>query len=55
MLNKLKLILEEYGLETVLSQNDVSELDVIILLVENGLMSVDDYFYIKEEGLDDED
>ena len=55
MLNKLKLILEEYGLETVLSQNDITELDVLALLFENGMMSIDDYFYLNEEELDDED
>lgn len=45
---------DDYGLETILEQNDLEEWQIIELLYQRGLLDLDDYTYTELE-LDDED
>jgi hypothetical protein len=45
---------DDYGLETILEQNDIEEWQIIELLYQRGLLDLDDYTYTELE-LDDED
>jgi hypothetical protein len=51
----LEHMLEVYGLERILEQNDIEELTVLELLVVRGLIDVEDYIYtdVKDEEDDD--
>lgn len=52
---RLQLILDSYGLENIMIQNDIEEIRVLELLEEAGLVDVEDYFYTDEEEIDSED
>ncbi|MHA1958588.1 MAG: hypothetical protein ACW968_16905 [Candidatus Thorarchaeota archaeon] len=45
---------EDFGLETILEQNDIEEWQIIELLYQRGLLDLDDYTYTELE-LDGED
>jgi len=45
---------DDYGLETILEQNDVEAWQVLELLYQRGLLDVDDYIY-TEVDVDDEE
>ena len=52
---RLQLMLDSYGLENIMIQNDIEELRILELLEEAGLIDVEDYFYTDMEEIDDED
>jgi hypothetical protein len=45
----LEQLLEDYGLDLLISQNEVSELEVLELLVRYGLIDLDMYFFKDNE------
>jgi hypothetical protein len=45
---------DDYGLETILEQNDIEDWQVLELLYQRGLLDVDDYIYTEVE-VDDEE
>lgn len=47
--SKLKALVENYGLTFLLEENDISEEFVIRFLVDEGMISFDDYFNTDEE------
>jgi hypothetical protein len=47
--SKLKALVENYGLAFLLEENDISEEFVIRFLVDEGMISFDDYFNTDEE------
>lgn len=50
----LEHMLEVYGLERLLEQNDIEELTVLELLVSRGLIDVEDYIYTDVEDQDED-
>lgn len=54
-MDKLEIMLEHYGLQHILEQNDVEDYKVLQLLLDEGLVDLEDYFYEDEliEGEDD--
>lgn len=53
--NKIDLITEMYGLEFLMEQNDISEFDVVKMLVERNLIDIEDYFFTDTDLSDEED
>jgi len=51
LLDKYTILAEEYGLDLILEQNDLTCEEVLRCLHLNGLIDIDDYFYadIEEE------
>lgn len=49
----LEQMLEDFGLLTVMEQNDLEEIDVLEILVERGLINLDDYIFDSMENVDD--
>lgn len=47
--SKLKALAENYGILLLLEENDISEEFVIKLLVEEGLIDLDNYFNLDAE------
>lgn len=47
--SKLKALVENYGLAFLLEENDISEEFVIRFLVDEGLISFEDYFNTDAE------
>lgn len=50
-----KLLYEDFGLDTLLEQNDIDPVDLLIRLYEEGLIDLEDYIFedIEELGEDD--
>ena len=42
---QIELLVENFGLERLLIQNDISEYSVVKLLLEEGLIDLDDYMF----------
>lgn len=55
LIDKYQVLAEEYGLELILNQNDLTPEDVIRALHLNGLIDIDDYFYEDIEDASEED
>jgi len=53
----LSNLLDTFGLETILEQNDITDFEVLYLLYVDGLIDLGDYFYtdIEVEEEDDSD
>lgn len=47
--SKIAALANNYGLETLLEQSEISEEAVIRLLVEEGLIDFEDYFNLDAE------
>lgn len=47
--SKLRALAENYGLALLLEQNEVAEEAVIKLLIDEGLIDVEEYFYLDVE------
>ena len=47
--SKIAALTDNYGLELLLEQNDIAEAYVVRLLVDKGLIDMDNYFYLDEE------
>ena len=47
--SKLRALVENYGLELLLEQNEISARLVIEYLVDEGLIDLDDYFNLDAE------
>jgi hypothetical protein len=47
--SKLRALVENYGLELLLEQNEISERLIIEYLVDEGLIDLDDYFNLDAE------
>lgn len=45
----IKLLLDSYGLETLLEENDITEEVVVEILINRKLINLEDYFDIEEE------
>jgi len=54
---RINIVLNSYGLDMLLEQNDIEEYAVVALLVRRGLLCLEDYFYvdIPEGDLDEWD
>lgn len=50
----IEQLVEDYGLERLMEQNDLEELDVVIALYRVGLLDLDDYIF-TELDVSDED
>ena len=46
---KVEALTENYGLELLLEQNDIAEGYVVRLLLDKGLINMDNYFYLDVE------
>jgi hypothetical protein len=46
---KVEALTENYGLELLLEQNDIAEEYVVRLLLDKGLINMDNYFYLDVE------
>lgn len=46
-------LIEDYGLETVLEQNDIEQRTVLELLIDKGMIDLDLYLYTDMDGVDD--
>ena len=44
-MNTLEAMIEEYGLQRILEQNDIEEIDVLEILIQKGLVDPEDYIY----------
>jgi hypothetical protein len=51
---QLEQLIEDYGLAILLEHNDLEEIDVLEILVNKGLIDLEDYFYTDMENLDDQ-
>lgn len=49
---RINTILNSYGLETLLEQNDIEDYTAVVLLVRRGLLDLADYF---EDGVGDKE
>lgn len=47
--SKLRALVEDYGLMFLLEDNDITEEFIIKLLLDEGLISFDDYINLDEE------
>ncbi len=47
--SKLRALVENYGLELLLEQNEMSERLIVEYLVDEGLIDLDDYFNLDAE------
>jgi hypothetical protein len=47
--SKLRALVENYGLELLLEQNEISERLIVEYLVDEGLIDLDDYFNLDAE------
>ena len=47
--SKLRALVENYGLELILEQNEISERLIIEYLVDEKLIDLDDYFNLDAE------
>ena len=47
--SKLNALIENYGLASLLEQNDISEYVVVLFLVEEGYIDLADYFNLDAE------
>jgi len=47
--SKLRALVENYGLELLLEQNEISERLIVEHLVDEGLIDLDDYFNLDAE------
>ena len=52
-MNTLEAMIEVYGLQTILEQNDIEEVTVLEMLVQRGLVDPEDYIYTDMEIDDD--
>jgi hypothetical protein len=43
--DKFELLAEDYGLGLILEQNDITEMEVLLLLYFMGRLDLADYFY----------
>ena len=51
---QMKLLLDSFGLENLLVQNDVEQTVVLDWLVKEGYINPDDYWYTDEDvGMED--
>ncbi len=47
--SKIRALVENYGLELLLEQNEISERLIIEYLVDESLINLDDYFNLDAE------
>lgn len=47
--SKIAALVNNYGLEILLEQNEISEEKVIQLLVDEGLIDFEEYFFLDDE------
>ena len=54
---KATVLDQDYGLDLIMEQNELTSFDIICYLIENGDIDLDDYFYtdIPKEMIDEED
>jgi len=52
--DKFELLIEDYGLDLILEQNDMDGVAVLQLMWMSGCLDLDDYFY-TELDVSDED
>lgn len=48
-MDRLKVLADYYPLKDILEQNDIEPYMVIQWLIDEGLVDLDDYFYLEEE------
>lgn len=46
---KASILARDFGLELLLEQNDLEEETVVLILIEHGLIDLDEYFYRDSE------
>lgn len=46
----IKLLLDSYGLETLLEENDITQEVVVEILVNRRLINLEDYFEPEEDN-----
>jgi hypothetical protein len=53
---QLKLLVDSYGLEVLLEQNDIKQETILRWVVEEELLDLNDYFFddVPEEELEEE-
>ena len=44
----IEQLVEDYSLETLLLQNDIEQAYVVELLIEKGLIDLDDYIFVDD-------
>lgn len=52
---KLQQLIDSFGLEELMLQNDLEEIDILEMLVDSGKIDVEDYFYTDIEEVDEDD
>lgn len=45
----IKMLLDSYGLEELLEENDITEEVVVEILINRKLISLEDYFDLEEQ------
>lgn len=53
--DRCELLAQDFGLETILEQNDLTDSQMIRILYELGRIDLDDYFYKDMELIPQED
>lgn len=52
---KLTLLIDAYGLEILMLQNDIEEATVLRWLIEEDMIDMNDYFFSDEPGVGSHD
>ena len=52
-MEQLEQLIQDFGLEMLMEHNDLEEIDVLEILVNKGLINLEDYFYTDLEQTDD--
>ena len=54
-MDRINAMLDKYGLTEILIQNDIEETVVLRMLVEEGMVELDDYFFEDVDELEEDD
>jgi len=46
---KIEILIRDFGLETILEQNDILEEEALAILIETGLVNLEEYFYVDTD------
>lgn len=53
VMDKFQLLVDSFGLEQILQQNDLEERDVVEFLYQAGKIDLDDYFGFEDVEVED--
>ncbi len=47
--DKVEILIRDFGLETILEQNDITPEQVLEVFITSGFIDLDDYFYVDTD------